>query len=179
MIEWSARQAVIIVIRDTSTTDMRCKISVLHFKHTWPKRNTTPNQPGGHYSAPSYLTTYQTLYRMDPDAPLPQPAPSIWRWVVGFLMVGACWGLTTPFMRRAAVQRDLKPQQPRPYLTDPNVSWLQKKIWGVIYAVLDLLRNPNYAIPLLLNVTGSVWFFLLIGQAGMYTRSLNSMAAYL
>lgn len=36
----------------------------------------------------------------------------------------------------------------------------------MIYAVLDLLRRPAYAIPLLVNITGSVWFFLLIGQAG-------------
>jgi len=38
----------------------------------------------------------------------------------------------------------------------------------VLFAVLDLLKNPAYAIPLLLNITGSVWFFLLIGQAGMH-----------
>jgi hypothetical protein len=31
------------------------------------------------------------------------PPPSLFRWVLGFLLVGACWGLTTPFMRRAAM----------------------------------------------------------------------------
>lgn len=31
---------------------------------------------------------------------------------------------------------------------------------------MDLLRNPRYAIPLVINLTGSIWFFLLIGQAG-------------
>ena len=106
---------------------------------------------------------------MADPAPLdvPESAPSVWRWVLGFLIVGACWGLTTPFMRRAAVSRDQKPQPERPLLSDPSVSWLKRKIYGVIYAVFDLLKNPAYAIPLLLNVTGSVWFFLLIGQAGM------------
>ena len=104
---------------------------------------------------------------MDADPPNPSTAsPSIWRWVLGFLLVGMAWGLTTPFMRRAAVARDQKPTPPRPFLTDPNVSWVKRRIWGVIYAVLDLLKNPAYAVPLLLNVTGSVWFFLLIGQAG-------------
>ena len=29
--------------------------------------------------------------------------PGILRYVIGFLVVGACWGLTTPFMRRAAI----------------------------------------------------------------------------
>ncbi|KAF2163837.1 hypothetical protein M409DRAFT_68375 [Zasmidium cellare ATCC 36951] len=118
---------------------------------------------------------------MDPDAP-PQPHdwPSIWRWVLGFLIVGACWGFTTPFMRRAAVERDKKPQPPRPYLTDPNVSWLKKKFWGIVYAVFDLLRNPSYAVPLLLNVTGSVWFFLLIGQAELsLTVPITNSLAFL
>lgn len=104
---------------------------------------------------------------MDSDKPVQSPAnPSIWRWVLGFLIVGACWGLTTPFMRRAAIARDEKPQIQRPFLTDSSVPWIKRKFWGVVYAVMDLLKNPAYAVPLLLNVTGSVWFFLLIGQAG-------------
>lgn len=95
-----------------------------------------------------------------------ESTPSTWRWVLGFLIVGACWGLTTPFMRRAAVSRDQKPAIETPSLADPNVSWIKRKLLGVAYAVLDLLKNPAYAVPLLLNVTGSVWFFLIIGQAG-------------
>ena len=45
-------------------------------------------------------------------------------------------------------------------------------LWWVargLFAVFDLLRNPRYAVPLLVNLTGSVWFFLLIGKAGMFT----------
>lgn len=101
-------------------------------------------------------------------------SPSIWRWVLGFLIVGACWGLTTPFMRRAAVSRDQKTPTERPSLSDPNVPWIMRKILGVAHAVLDLLKNPAYAVPLLLNVTGSVWFFLLIGQAGESGRKDGS-----
>ncbi|CZT22393.1 related to integral membrane protein [Ramularia collo-cygni] len=118
---------------------------------------------------------------MDPDTPSqPISSPSIWRWVVGFLMVGACWGLTTPFMRKAAVARDKQPQVTRPYLTSPNTPWIKKKFWGVLYAVIDLLKNPSYAIPLLLNVTGSVWFFLLIGQAELsLTVPITNSLAFL
>lgn len=118
---------------------------------------------------------------MDPDAPIAnEPQPSVFRWILGFLMVGACWGLTTPFMRRAAlcvdstrcirnhmltfVFRNYTPPQ-RPALTDPNNSWLKRKVLGVLYAVIGVLSRPAYAIPLLLNVTGSVWFFILIGKA--------------
>ena len=115
------------------------------------------------------LRLEQTILNMADIASSSAPSsPPTWRWVLGFLVVGACWGLTTPFMRRAAVARDQKPQPPRPVLTDPNISWLKRKILGVLYAVLDLLKNPTYAIPLLLNITGSVWFFLLIGQAGKH-----------
>lgn len=35
-----------------------------------------------------------------------------------------------------------------------------------MFSVLDLLRSPGYAVPLVINLTGSVWFFLLIGKAG-------------
>lgn len=92
-----------------------------------------------------------------------EPQPSIIRWVLGFLLVGAAWGMTTPFMRRAAV--NYTPPS-RPYLSDPDVAWAKRKLWGVIFAVMDLLRRPAYAVPLLINVTGSIWFFLLLGSAG-------------
>lgn len=101
---------------------------------------------------------------MDPDAPpTSDPPPSLFRWILGFLMVGACWGLTTPFMRRAAMNYT---PPARPSLTDPRNSWLKKKVLGVWYAVVGVLSRPAYAVPLLLNVTGSVWFFILIGKAG-------------
>ncbi|KAI6878152.1 hypothetical protein KC360_g2813 [Hortaea werneckii] len=98
--------------------------------------------------------------------------PPIWRWVVGFLLVGVAWGFTTPFMRKAAVARDLKPKPQRPLPTDPNVSWLKRRAATVLYAVSDLLGSPSYAVPLLLNITGSIWFFLLVGQAVPITNSL-------
>ena len=103
---------------------------------------------------------------MDPDVPsAPDPPPSLFRWILGFLLVGACWGLTTPFMRRAAINY-VPPN--RPALTDPNNSWLKKKVLGIWFAVIGVLSRPAYAVPFLLNVTGSVWFFVLIGKAGMY-----------
>src|SRR5881628_2793760 len=94
----------------------------------------------------------------DPDAPsIADPQPSLFRWILGFLLVGACWGLTTPFMRRAAM--NYTPPN-RPSLPDANNSWLKKKVLGIWYAVIGVLSRPAYAIPLLLNVTGSVWFFI-------------------
>lgn len=76
-------------------------------------------------------------------------------------------------MRKAAVLRDSQKSQ-QSHLTNSNSnnnknisSWPKRKLVAIWYAVKDLLQNPKYAIPLLLNVTGSVWFFLLIGQAGM------------
>ncbi|KAJ4361871.1 hypothetical protein N0V83_010812 [Neocucurbitaria cava] len=115
---------------------------------------------------------------MDPDAPVQsEPQPSVFRWILGFLMVGACWGLTTPFMRKAAM--NYSPPQ-RPSLTDPNNSWLKKKVLGVFYAVIGVLSRPAYAIPLLLNVTGSVWFFILIGKAELsLTVPITNSLAFL
>ncbi|CAH0014349.1 unnamed protein product [Clonostachys rhizophaga] len=91
-------------------------------------------------------------------------SPPTFNYVLSFILVGLCWGFTTPFIRRAA--RTHKPP-PHPILDSPAVkaSWLRSRLYGAFFGVLDLLRNPRYATPLLLNVTGSVWFFLLIGQA--------------
>ncbi|KAL2758115.1 hypothetical protein ACRALDRAFT_1061347 [Sodiomyces alcalophilus JCM 7366] len=93
-----------------------------------------------------------------------QPKPPVINYVAGFLLVGLAWGLTTPFIRRAA--KDHRPP-PRPFLDSDAVqrSWLKRRLYGAFFAVIDLLRNPRYAVPLLINLTGSVWFFLLIGQA--------------
>jgi len=91
--------------------------------------------------------------------------PSLFRYVLGFLLIGLAWGFTTPFIRAAA--RDHKPP-PHPILDDPAVknSWIRNKVYGAFFGFLDLLRNPRYAVPLVINLTGSIWFFLLIGQAG-------------
>jgi len=45
---------------------------------------------------------------------------------------------------------------------------VKARVYASFFAVVDLLRNPRYAVPLLLNLTGSVWFFLLIGKAGRF-----------
>lgn len=91
--------------------------------------------------------------------------PPVFNYILSFILVGLAWGFTTPFIRRAA--RTHSPP-PHPVLEDPAVqgSWVKSKLYGAFFAVIDLLRNPRYAVPLLLNLTGSVWFFLLIGQAG-------------
>ncbi|TQV92877.1 integral membrane protein [Cordyceps javanica] len=101
------------------------------------------------------------------DSLSPGDKPPVLNYVLSFLLVGIAWGGTTPFIRRAA--KSHKPPQHQP-LDDPAVqaSWLRSKLYGAFFSVVDLLRNPRYAVPLLLNLTGSVWFFLLIGQAGTF-----------
>ncbi|CBY00604.1 similar to integral membrane protein [Plenodomus lingam JN3] len=115
---------------------------------------------------------------MDPDMPvLNEAQPSVFRWILGFLMVGVCWGLTTPFMRKAAM--NYTPPQ-RSSLTEPNNSWIQRKVLGIWYAVIGVLSRPAYAVPLLLNVTGSVWFFILIGKAELsLTVPITNSLAFL
>ncbi|KAG9571055.1 hypothetical protein KCU71_g719, partial [Aureobasidium melanogenum] len=117
----------------------------------------------------------------NPDTPAAQPSPGLFRYVLGFLLVGAAWGLTTPFMRRAAVSSSSSSTpESRAWLEHPNAPWLKAKVWGVLYGVWDVLRNPAYAIPFLINVTGSVWFFLLIGQAELsLTVPITNSLAFL
>ncbi|TGO58795.1 hypothetical protein BCON_0051g00350 [Botryotinia convoluta] len=91
-------------------------------------------------------------------------APSIFRYIIGFLLIGVAWGFTTPFIRAAA--RTHQPPS-HPILSSPSVtkSFVKSKLYGAFFGAVDLLRNPRYAIPLVINLTGSIWFFLLIGQA--------------
>jgi len=95
----------------------------------------------------------------------PTPSPPIFNYILGFLLIGVAWGFTTPFIRAAA--RTHKPPA-HPILDSPAVksSWVKSKVYGAFFGVVDLLKNPRYAVPLVINLTGSVWFFLLIGQAG-------------
>ncbi|OAK93768.1 hypothetical protein IQ06DRAFT_321449 [Phaeosphaeriaceae sp. SRC1lsM3a] len=106
-----------------------------------------------------------------------EPQPSLYRWILGFLMVGACWGLTTPFMRSAAL--NYTPRE-HPALRNPDISWLRQRVLGIWFAVIGVLSRPAYAVPLLLNVTGSVWFFILIGQAELsLTVPITNSLAFL
>ena len=90
-------------------------------------------------------------------------APDPFRAILGFILVGMAWGFTTPFIRKAAVA--FKPT-PRPLLRDPSIGWVRKKLYGAFFTTIDMLRTPAYLLPLVINLTGSVWFFLLIGKAG-------------
>jgi hypothetical protein len=104
----------------------------------------------------------------------PDHRPPAINYILSFILVGLAWGLTTPFIRRAA--RTHKPDPSHAAILDrPAVqaSWLRRTLYGAFFAVLDLLRNPRYAVPLVLNLTGSVWFFLLIGKAGMFHLAVN------
>lgn len=202
---------------------------------------------------------------MDPDASIPtEPEPSVFSYVLSFLLVGVAWGFTTPFIRRAAADfnarqekqanasaergRSRSPRPPQTGFTDageeqellspvgrdnetehgddvrerstsrsdlnrkpktgnPNTeldignatssrslnslsedeeednlpapawrrgpatkhSWLRTKATSIFWTVVNLLRTPAYAIPLVINLTGSIWFFLLVGKHGLFS----------
>jgi hypothetical protein len=101
---------------------------------------------------------------------LPSPSPSTttltpspFNYILSFLIVGLCWGFTTPFIRKAAITYQVPSN---PSITDPNRPLLLRQVAKIFFSIIGLLRSPYYAIPLVLNLTGSIWFFLLVGQAG-------------
>lgn len=89
--------------------------------------------------------------------------PSPINYILSFLLVGICWGFTTPFIRKAAVNYTAPTH---PSITDPNRPWILRQVSKAFYTVIGLLKRPGYAVPLVMNLTGSIWFFLLVGQAG-------------
>ncbi|PKX98090.1 uncharacterized protein P174DRAFT_436478 [Aspergillus novofumigatus IBT 16806] len=62
----------------------------------------------------------------------------------------------------------------------PTSSWLTTKIVTVFWTVVNLLRTPAYSIPLVINLTGSIWFFLLVGKHELsLTVPLANSSAFL
>jgi drug/metabolite transporter (DMT)-like permease len=107
-----------------------------------------------------------------------EPAsPSPFNYILSFLLVGVCWGFTTPFIRRAAVNYTAPTN---PSITDPSRSWISRQIAKAFFTVVGLVRKPAYAIPLVANLTGSIWFFLLVGQAELsLTVPITNSLAFL
>ncbi|KAJ5594266.1 uncharacterized protein N7459_000474 [Penicillium hispanicum] len=193
---------------------------------------------------------------MDPDASVPEPAPSVFNYVLSFLLVGVAWGFTTPFIRRAAAdfnarqekqtdssggargrsqtqssaqsvldgaeeeqellsrdeseeegvrrrsgsrQRQGESSNPRDDApgaeeegdedntptpawkrNSSSQSWLRSKVVSLFWTVVNLLRTPAYSVPLVINLTGSVWFFLLVGKHELsLTVPLANSSAFL
>jgi hypothetical protein len=104
---------------------------------------------------------------LEPNRP---PHPPAINYILSFILVGLAWGLTTPFIRRAARDHPGPSPAHAALLESESVqqSWWKRRVYGAVIAVVALLRNPRYAVPLVLNLTGSVWFFLLIGKAGTF-----------
>ncbi|KAL3468472.1 hypothetical protein BJX64DRAFT_246028 [Aspergillus heterothallicus] len=58
--------------------------------------------------------------------------------------------------------------------------WLRTKIISIFWTVVNLLRTPAYSIPLVINLTGSIWFFLLVGKHELsLTVPLANSSAFL
>jgi Putative transmembrane family 234 len=95
--------------------------------------------------------------------------PGLVQYVIGYLLVGIAWGFTTPFMRRAA--KNQKPQAKESPRTQ-QLSWAKRIFLSAWYSIVNLIKQPAYTIPLLINLSGSVIFFLIVGQAGI--RDLES-----
>lgn len=74
----------------------------------------------------------------------------------------------------SSAQAQAQPQpQPQPawlrQTPQSRTAWLKTKLSTLIWTIINLLRTPAYSIPLVINLTGSVWFFLLVGKHGMPT----------
>lgn len=118
---------------------------------------------------------------MESEPSSPETSPSPFNYILSFILVGIAWGFTTPFIRRAAVDFNKRQEITNQRSTGTGNSdaintgqqqrtagWnLTKKLIALFWTVVNLLRTPAYAIPLVVNLTGSVWFFLLVGKHGM------------
>ena len=113
-----------------------------------------------------------TISGTAPSTSPTDPSPSPLAYILSFLLVGLCWGFTTPFIRRAALTYT---SPTHPSITDPSRSRISRLIAKAFFTVVGLVRKPAYAIPLVANLTGSIWFFLLVGKAGESLYLLSSL----
>ncbi|KAJ5153283.1 uncharacterized protein N7482_009761 [Penicillium canariense] len=64
--------------------------------------------------------------------------------------------------------------------SSPKQSWLRTRVVSIFWTVVNLLRTPAYSIPLVINLTGSIWFFLLVGKHELsLTVPLANSSAFL
>ena len=94
--------------------------------------------------------------------------PPVFNYILSFILVGLAWGFTTPFIRRAALTYTAPSVATHPSLSESR-PWISRKAALAFWTLLSLLSKPSYAVPLVANLTGSIWFFLLVGQAGKLT----------
>ncbi|PTU25218.1 hypothetical protein P175DRAFT_0498323 [Aspergillus ochraceoroseus IBT 24754] len=122
-----------------------------------PAQSTSNDgEPDRNSSDPAADSESESESESDEDQPLPPPPPPP--------PPGA--SATTP--------------RPAWMHTRPSSSWLKTKIVSVFWTVVNLLRTPAYLIPLVINLTGSVWFFLLVGQHELsLTVPLANSSAFL
>lgn len=81
-------------------------------------------------------------------------------------------GLTSPFLRLAALNAPPTPIYPT------HLTPFQLHVKKLKFSIWSLITRPSYLIPLVINLTGSVWFFILIGGAelSLTVPIVNSMA---
>ncbi|ODQ54647.1 hypothetical protein SAICODRAFT_202212 [Saitoella complicata NRRL Y-17804] len=95
---------------------------------------------------------------------MPLDDPSLFRQIIGFLLVGACWGLTNSFIRTA--------QNSSTSAATPD-DRVVKRAWAVI-------KRPRYFVPLVINMSGSFWYYVLLGEADLsYAVPVTNSLAFI
>lgn len=126
-------------------------------------------------------TTSSSSKSSNTPSPSPSdPPPPLFNYILAVILVSLAWGLTTPFIRRGALSYNPRPHPslgPTPSPSSP-LRYLRHYILKAAFTIYDLLKTPSYAVPLVINLTGSVWFFLLVGntELSLTVPVVNSLA---
>ncbi|KAL4991040.1 hypothetical protein BDW68DRAFT_17617 [Aspergillus falconensis] len=126
------------------------------------KRQQQPQQTelqptGAQSQAPEHENANDSGAESDEDQPLPPPPSD-----------------------HSTTTRQPNPAWMNQSSSSSSSSWLRTKVVSLLCTVINLLRTPAYSVPLVINLTGSVWFFLLVGKHELsLTVPLANSSAFL
>ena len=84
-------------------------------------------------------------------------ATSSW---LGFVIVACIWGITNPWIKHGSAVL----QQRNISSTDKGQTWIMRFIsdWRL------LLQTPAYTLPLLINLIGSILYYVTLNNSGIF-----------
>jgi hypothetical protein len=79
----------------------------------------------------------------------------------GFVLTACIWGITNPFIKRGSIVLN-ENRNRRSMKLENGSNWMQ----NFIFEWILLIQTPSYTIPWIINLMGSILYYITLNQAG-------------